>query len=388
MKKAIVYLGIFAYDMANSFAREIGHGLTAIGYDVTYLDLGNPIDGTMALTPEPYRDVELIISIAAIRPTEAFSKLLQHAAPNCKLVAVMIDPPILFRHRLAMEFNIFTFIDRSHLRSREYLEATAAEWHFLPHGGSRADIEPMPWEQRPHQVIFAGTWSNPDKCLEPIMAMNENIRHITLEAVDLLMANNNIGPLDAMLTILHRYNLEPKEHQELRELLFYCHNPLDGYIRARKRFEALTILDRAGLAVDIWGKHWPDNLFKHHRLHGEVPSKEINRLMAQSQFVLDLGWYPDGGHERIFSAMRNGAIAIAGNNNFLAENFSDQEILFYNFTEFAALPDKINTLLSQPQTAATIAAAGSRKAENHHTWENRATRIAEIALDAPMAATP
>jgi spore maturation protein CgeB len=141
----------------------------------------------------------------------------------------------------------------------------------------------------------------------------------------------------------------------------------------------LSELDKSGLKTTIYGNNWPEGIFKKHSINGAVGFNDILKLMTRSKIVLNIGNYPDGSHERVFSAMLNGALMLSDYNSYLAEIFEeDKEIAFYRWLDLEVLPEKTAYLLSHPEKMKEIALKGKRKAEKEHTWKSRAESLLKI----------
>ena len=98
--------------------------------------------------------------------------------------------------------------------------------------------------------------------------------------------------------------------------------------------------------------------------------------MTRGKAVVDFGFYEDGSHERVFTAMLNGAVSVAIDNPYHRENFTDgEDICLYKFTELDRLAETLQNLLADQDRLQAIAAAGQQNAINHHSWEKRAESI-------------
>jgi spore maturation protein CgeB len=97
--------------------------------------------------------------------------------------------------------------------------------------------------------------------------------------------------------------------------------------------------------------------------------------MRKSKIVLNTIMVP-GSHERVFSAMLNGAVVLSDSNQFYQDFFKDgEDLLLYRWTQIDKLPGIIKEALSSPEKLAQIAAAGQQKAMAEHTWEKRAEML-------------
>jgi len=381
MKKAILYQAKYLYDVGNVFVREIAQGLNELGWETVLLNLMDEQQCTQATDRSLYRDCDLLFCLNGVRPEVPNHQddFRFFRDTGCVCFNMVVDPPLRLYRRLFWNHDITSFVDRSCLRwVREYLQLPA-QTVFLPHGGSAGPLADTPWEQRNYDVIFTGTWRDPSAYLAVVDSFHPYVKNILHDGIDLLTQSSTIDPFDALIEVMDRRGNRLNERPDIFRLLAVHYAPYDNFIRARNRLHMLEELDYAGIAVDIWGKHWPEGKFTHHRLHPGVNPAEVARLMGQSKFVLDLGGFANGAHERIFTAMLNGAVAVALDNPYLKEQFSDDtNICLYDFQQADTLPDRLTALLQGPAKATAIAAGGQLCARQTHSWKHRAATIADL----------
>lgn len=119
---------------------------------------------------------------------------------------------------------------------------------------------------------------------------------------------------------------------------------------------------------------------KSHRLHGQADLSEIIKLMGRARMTLNVGPnFCNGSHERVFSAMLNGALAVTDANAYWRGEFMEGEgILMYEWARLSELAGKIEYFLSRPAELSEATEAGAQKARENHTALNRARRMLEI----------
>lgn len=378
MKKVIIYKGEFAYNLGNIFAESVAEGFRENGYDITWLDLRNPKECNIGRDRSIYREHELVFSVNAIRPSIDNDGFRYFRDTGCVFLSMLIDPPLLQYTRLFFNNDILTCIDRSHIRFLErYMPGEIpAQIKHLPHGGCFSKL-PLSGKRR-FDLVFAGTFANPNEYYQKILTFDRGLKQIFLEAIELLLTTDNLPIFDALAQVMLTYGFDVKSDRNAFNLLVVNYGDLDRYIRAEKRARALTSLDKAGCQVNIWGKNWPSGLFRNHIIHPPRSLDDINDLMTKSKVVLDFGFYEDGSHERVFTAMLNGAVSVASDNPYHRENFNDgEDIRLYKFTEIDQLPEKLQALLDNDASRQCIAAAGQQNAIQNHSWKSRAKTIIE-----------
>jgi hypothetical protein len=295
-------------------------------------------------------------------------------------VTVLVDHPSCALELFAMPDMFITCYDRSHVAFLKKYLGPARKIGFLPHGGSVAG-HGATLEKRSIDVLFPGTFTDVDEAYTRFRAAcSEEIFEILDCVVERLIQADCEPMEDALTTVLHAEGRE----EWWRKLSEYL--PLmESFVKPYKRMEVLTHLDRAGIAVEIVGSSWPPDRFKHHKLRPAVPYPEVLKMMRQSKIVLNMGFVPDGSHERAFSAMLNGAVPACDFNRYLAERFTDgNEILLFRWTQLRELPPMLMRTLGddarRQEQSARAAAAASRD-----TWAARAPLLLDFVRNAAHA---
>ena len=79
--------------------------------------------------------------------------------------------------------------------------------------------------------------------------------------------------------------------------------------------------------------------------------------------------------------MANGSICITDHSRYLDEILADgKNVLFYDLKEMELLPQKVSSLLQNPEKMEFIAQNGYRLAIENHTWLKRAETLYQILL--------
>ncbi len=369
--KVILYQGVYQYEAVNVFIEELAAGFARLGREAVFIDLADRGSVKERLQQELSGPLECVVSFGAVGCEIALGGKPLYDHLPAPFVAVLVDHPAHHLERFAMENIIITSYDRSHLAFlRRYFEGKK-RLGFLPHGGSAAEGSAA--EDRPVDVLFAGTYTPPEDAYARLRALSGADFPIMDAVVERLMATD-CEPMEDMLGAVLTERGRDGEWRRLCARLA----EVDIFMKAFKRLEILKALDAAGIAVDIVGAKWPAGLFKNHRIRPAVPYREALRMMRVSKIVLNMGFVPDGSHERVFSAMRNGAAVVGDFNPYLDELFRNgEEILLFRWTEMENLPDMIAGLLGdEAKRRACVSGAGAKTGA--HTWAARAASLLDI----------
>jgi glycosyltransferase involved in cell wall biosynthesis len=162
---------------------------------------------------------------------------------------------------------------------------------------------------------------------------------------------------------------------------------LELYIRTYYREKVVRQLVDSGVKVYAFGKQWeqlkcehPENLIASGRM---MNSRECVEVIRNSKIALNaMPWFKDGAHDRIFTAMLNGAVALTDDSIYLNEILTDgKNTMFYYLDRLEELPDRVNGLLEQPQNAMAMIEDAYSFASQFHTWKQRALELYEYISD-------
>jgi hypothetical protein len=381
MSRIVLYKGQSQYDVLRIFIDQLAVAFSQqLGKQVCIVDWLS-LDITDQLNKAFSEPCEFVFAFNGVKGDLNANNKNLYETLDIPFIAALVDHPLYHLKRLETISNnmIVTCVDRAHvtyLKERKYQQTMA----FLPHGGSKWTGENESDEsKREINVLFGGSFQSSNQFYETIAAFPKYVKKILDEVIELTLWQNGISMEDALNKVFknHDIYLEPELSKKLNLLLHL----VDQFIRARRREKVLEVLAKAGIVVDVYGNgwenaHWASSL----RVHPPVDFLSMLELMNKSKLVLNIGPnFTNGSHERVFSAMLNGAMAVTDNNLYFASEFkAEEEILLYNWSELDVLPDKVAYYLSKPDQISEIAAKGRKKAETNHTWKNRAERILEI----------
>src|SRR5690606_37253109 len=112
---------------------------------------------------------------------------------------------------------------------------------------------------------------------------------------------------------------------ELTRKLFKILPLADKYIRMKRRMDCLGVLAKNGVRIKVFGNGWDKAPFASGlEIHKAVSFLELLALIGRTKIVLNiLPLFSDGSHERVFSAMLNGAVAITDQNRYYETEFKE-----------------------------------------------------------------
>lgn len=162
----------------------------------------------------------------------------------------------------------------------------------------------------------------------------------------------------------------------------HIYSIVDKALRSKTRYDVILSLLKNGISVNYYGNCQIDELGKYDNFnnHGPVDYQEILEIMAQSKILVnDLPYFKNGSHERVFSAMLNGAFVVSNINNYSYNLYKDGEsMIFYDVNNQEDYVEKVKYYLKNENERKRITDNAQRLTSECNTWENRANEIIEI----------
>ncbi len=289
----------------------------------------------------------------------------------------LVDHPCYHHLRLASDGYPYTLALSPDYGHVEYIEKYYKNiWceAFLPHGGCGAK-NIVPYEKRKTAVSFFGSYKPPEKILSA--GDGSRLSALFLDIAHTLILNPAMTLEDAVKDGFESIGLGEESAFAKR---MAAASEIDRYVRNFYRRKIIGAIADAGIEIDVYGNGWDglDILNKGNlKIHPALDYRQSLEVMADSKISLNImPWFKRGSHERVFSSMLCGALALSDESTYLREECEDgKTIAFYSLKDLDALTGRIETLLSNEKMAAEIAANGYELASKKHTWAHRAREI-------------
>jgi hypothetical protein len=403
-RNAVETLGYFSEQIAAAF-REQGIKTYFIDHD----DLVNTVDEALRFISRG-ETVLCTFNFVGLSGEEVFLEengryIWENRRMRC--LNIIVDHPLYYHSkfvalskRMREQMQIFC-IDRTHVAyfRRYYPEFEVA---FLPLAGNRElhfhddmdksikaqtmqrEVKVCPdvkeWlSSRPYDLVFTGNFTPVGHLYSKIDECEPDYRKFYHEIMDDLLAK----PSQTMDEVMERHiknELGEVSSQDARSamagMVF-----VDICVRSYFRENLIRNLAENDIKVHVFGANWeklscshPENIISSGK---EVDSLTCLRAIRDSKIALNIQpWFKDGAHDRVFTAMLQGAVSLTDDSRYLREQFADgEELVFFSLEHANALPALIRELLEQPEQMRQIAKKGQDKALAHHTWRNRAQEL-------------
>lgn len=291
---------------------------------------------------------------------------------------IILDHPLYHHDMLKQKLQNFHVLclDYNH---KKYIET------YYPHIKSVTVIfmtgetkRPMiPWEKRPIDLLFTGTYTPSKDILDAIEKTPPFLAKDTKQIMDLLINDTSMTMEDAVRTIAATSEAPILDSFALHTQAFFL---ADSFVRSYERERLISSLLCKNISLTICGHGWESAPFAGNSnltLLKSIPFEDTFSLMGQSKMVLNLmPNFKNGTHDRIFSAMLNGCVAVTDTSAFLCQHFSQKEnILFYSLDDFDSLSKDILRLLKEEELSTSIANNGFAKASSCYTWKQISDKI-------------
>lgn len=366
------------------FANALGKALSDLGFSVTYFDTTTePLEEIDRLCGKTYRAMIDFNSMLPKLKLDSGDYLLDTI--NAPFYNILLDHP-LYHHDLLKQmlrnYHVLC-LDHNHVHYAKTCYPHLKSVSFFPMTGSIA-VPSVPFEKREIPFLFTGSYTPPSRITDVIDTLPAFLKNDTMALIDLLQNRPDLTIEEATRELLADPFFDPDEPDELFPLQVQSFFLADTYQRALQREQTLSTWLREGIHVTICGSHWDEFPYtgKNLTLLPPRPFVDTFSLMQCSKIVGNL--LPDfkaGVHDRVYSAMLNGAVSFTDSSTVLREEFTNEkEILYFSWKSPAQTISgtSILDLLSDQEELSKIAQAGQKKAQKNHTWNTRAALFATI----------
>ena len=279
-------------------------------------------------------------------------------------------------------------IDRDHVEfiNRHLPHIRGA--HFIPLGGIEEGYNSISFDDyigRKYDIIFCGENKNLDRIEEHIMALDDNARNIIIDEIELFLSNRELS-LDTILDqILNDRGISPAS---AKDYLSYAQTMViaQQYCSAFLREEIIRYIAASGRPMHIFGKGWESIISEEGgqiTLHNEVSFSDTAGLYRNSRFVLNImPLFRNGCHDRIPTALLNGAAAFTDPTAYLKEIFqAGHGIYYYDISHPESIPDTLDAVISDPAAAFENLSDGITIAREKLSWPGFTDSFIKLLYD-------
>ena len=395
-KKILVLKGNSKYGVMRHFTDQVIDGFREQGANVEVFDAKLHTGGQLMELVK--KDYDLVFAFNGVftrvdLPESVIHQLTMDGRNHC--VSFFVDHPCHHDTRLRVfpPNNHAIFVDREHVELvKEYFPKITPV--FLPHGGDVTKGRIREWTERSIDVLFCGSNYDEKEYETTLSQMDTTLKSVIEQSMETLETQHSVTVREAMLKALTAMGFSREQIDFSKESYEQLLRFVDDWIRCRMRAKVIRVLAAGGVKMTICGSGWEtfhcegeENL----TFIGNLGYEETNDKMADSRIVLNvMPWFKDGSHERVFTAMRNGAVCVTDGSSYLKEELKNQSsVLFYELDRLEAVPEMIKDILRNPgqrSDACVFSNVDFKKAvkeakqfaDEKHTWKCRAKDILNL----------
>ncbi len=381
------------YYSGSFFLRKLTQALRTLGVEAEYISV--PEERDWALLEERIgKSYDAVVDINSKLPylLDGGTRLLDRM--NAPFFNYILDHPLY--HHPGLVFPLKDYhaigIDREHCaymwRYYPHLKSVT----FLPVGATRAE-RLQPYGSRKIPLLFAGTYQDEDGIMEAFCELCKRLlpaeRASDLQRLGEAVIERMLAGDGEREAVMERIVEELVTEDDLAEKRYGVSEfPLlmnelyhaDQYVRNVRRRRVLEDAAKE-TELTVIGEGWEGTPLAENRRVSLLGAKKIGETfayMADSRAVLDVNpLFASGVHDRVSSAMRNGALVLSDMSKDAAGGFTPgQTYLSYRSWEKGGIGEALAQ--TESAEAEAIAERGRRLAEKEYSWEAAAKRLLEL----------
>lgn len=375
MNKVLIFqLKNVCYNSYIYFEEQIGKGLSAAGYEVTFFQIGR--DGTLADIEQFIgQHFDLILEFNSDLPKiflEDGSHFLSHM--DAPFVDFILDHPLYHHDMLKQPLEQFYVccMDENH---RQYIlehYPHIKDVLFLPMTGE--EYRPsIPFQKRELPLLFSGTYTSTADVWKAIEVCPPFLSQDIKKLIDILLADSALPMECAVKQLAAETDSLISESFALHMQAYFL---ADTYLRAYLREKMVTALANAHYPLALYGGCWEQMPCKDTStltIHKGIPYARSFELMANAKVVLNvMPLFKAGSHDRVVASMLNHSVSLTDESTYLTSHFHNRkDIVFYSIDNVDSLLEAAELLFCNSTLSEEIAGNGYQIASRCHTWKNR-----------------
>lgn len=371
MKRILIFQGQSLYSVTDRFIRDIANSFEEDGYQPVIIKTTQSFEQQHAALLELIEHEKPLFALGfnAIGQFRCSERSI-YEVTGIPYFAFLMDHPVYHVERIDAMPASMSFVgcvDQCHLDFMHMGLRNPPPSVFVPHGGSFGKYAHDACQERPIDVLFSGSGGDPKAIEERWNALPDAATvDLLFYGVEKAKASQPVPVLELITRVFEEQQLQPD-----RQLFIALMLELENYMRAYRRLEVLRVLDDANIAVDVFGDGWDFANFQFHRVHANKPYDEIIDMMGTAKTVLNIShMFTAGAHDRVFSAMLNGAVAVTNTSTYFNEVLQeDSHYLGCDHPD--AFSDRLTAVLDNPHKRTDMAQQARATAEKSHTWGER-----------------
>lgn len=363
-KTIVLFNGQSQYNVLRFFIKDLALSFKKLGFDVEIIDLLKSTWATELEWVLKQKNVFFFLSMNAMGVDLKVGEKSLYDYVNIPLFAFLVDHPMYHINRLNLGVKnlIVSCVDKAHINFLNKFLGGEYSKIFIPHAApNQVHNTVKPIKERNIDIFFAGSYTNPDHFRNQWTSQGKQIAQLFDSIMERYLNSYGKTLIDIAENVFFENEIDIgyMNHYKFWQTLIN----VDNYIRNKRRFETILEISKIGGRIELYGNGWenvflPTNSIK---INSSINFEKTQEKMRDSKIVLNtLPTFIEGGHERIFTTMLNGAISLTNKNFFVENEFKDKEdIILYSFGQ--NFSDLSENLLQNEDKLQTIADNGRKK---------------------------
>ena len=291
---------------------------------------------------------------------------------------LLVDHPMYYSDTLGEVAGSGTILcsDRMHPAYVKRFYPRIGKCCFLPTAGTSGKRfeEQYSFSERPIDFLMIGSYKHRDLPEDPdalrIYRLLEEEPELTMEEAaervfDQSAATGEGDHTTALKNYIEQYRFVVME--------------LTAHIREKL---LLTLLQE-GYRIEVYGDGWKCSrccTMDGFSLHPPIPVDDGITIMSQAKFVLNnMAWFKDGGSERVYNAMLQGALVVTDRSRYLEKDYGDDSLIYYDANGMNEMLQRIRRLMNSDGKAADeMREHAYRITEQRNRWIHRAEKLVQL----------
>lgn len=363
------------------FSKEMGKMFEKLGYEVFYFDQCEEDESLSNLLRfvEPNVTAAVSFNFDGCKGEDYMtdSKGINFfEARGIPFFNIVVDHPFYYHKFVPYLPKDYTqiSIDGEHERYLKRFFPEIKRGPFMPLAGTSLwKEEELPgWEERPVDVVFTGNYTPPARFEKDITRLNDEYTEFYYSIIKDFIEHPHMGMAEGIMKHIQQ-NVEDLTEEGLKETMPNM-IMIDLYVRNYFRGEVVKTLVDSGIKVICYGAGWdtlncrhPENIINGKFQNSLACLKAISRAKISLNVM---PWFKEGGHDRVFNSMLNGAVCLTDWSQYLEDELVEgREVLFYELDELQRVPGLAANLLGDRERWEYMQREAYRKAKKAHTWE-------------------
>lgn len=305
-----------------------------------------------------------------------------------KYMTWLVDHPMLFNQRLMKYKDMNNLwigcVDQTHVEFFKNVMGYRNVF-YLPHFGGISD-KIKKYKERNIEIFFPASYldienfvkENTEWCTGAVKVISDLV-------INELKKNNEISVEQATINVLEQMG-ETVDKQLIVECMEVFGSYVDTYICRYYRTCVVKALLDEGLQITVAGSGW--SVFKEkyqykdslNILSDNMSYEEVLDCIGNSKIVLNVfPWFKNGSHERVTSALLNGAICLSDQNEYTKKYLKDESsAILYDRNNPQNIAKKIRYYLEHQDEAEEIAQNGKKVAMENMAVKNSVDKILKV----------